>query len=49
MQVASLHFYAEDKQKYQKRIKTDEVIIEDFIDKNWQTVLESKLIKALKS
>lgn len=49
MQVASLHFYIEDKQKYQEHAKSDEVIIEDFIDKNWQTVLESKLIKALES
>lgn len=49
MQAASLHMFTADKQRYQECIKTDEVIIEDFIDKNWQTVLESKLIKALKS
>lgn len=49
MQVASLHMFTADKQKYQKHAKSDEVIINDFIDKNWQTILESKLIKALKS
>ena len=49
MQVASLHFYVDDKQKYQEHdTKSDEVIIEDFIDKNWQLLLESKLLKALK-
>lgn len=49
MQVASLHFYVEDKQKYQEHTKSDEVIIKDFVDKNWQLFLESKLLKALKS
>ena len=49
MQVASLHFYEKDKQKYQECTKSDEVIIGDFIDKNWQLFLESKLLKALKS
>lgn len=49
MQVASLHFYVKDKQKYKKTEPIDSVIIKDFADNNWQLFLESKLLKALKS
>ena len=49
MQVASLHFYTGDKQKYKETEPIDNVIIENFTDNNWQLFLESKLLKALKS
>ena len=49
MQVASLHFYVEDRLKYKETEPIDSVIIENFTDNNWQLLLESKLLKALKS
>lgn len=47
MQVASLHMYKSDIQKYKVTEKIDSKLIEDFCDNNWQTLLEEKLINAL--
>lgn len=49
MQVASLHMYDEDLNKYIKTNNNEPIIIADFADKNWQIELEQKLLKALKN
>lgn len=48
MQVASLHMYDEDFNKYIKTYSNTPFIITNFADKNWQNKLEQKLIKILK-
>lgn len=48
MQVASLHMYDEDIEKYVFTKKhNDKRLIDDFADNNWQMILEEKLLKAL--
>lgn len=48
MQVASLHMYDDDLNKYIKTVSNEQDTLIDFADKNWQDKLEYKLLKALK-
>lgn len=47
MQVASLHMFMSDLDKYNKLERGETILIEDFTDSNWRIELEKKLLKAL--
>lgn len=48
IQFASLHMYESDFEKFSLlKQPTDEILIDDFTDKNWEIILEKKLLKAL--
>lgn len=47
MQVGSLHYYENDLKKYEAT-KNQNILIDDFVDSNWQINLENKLTNFLK-
>jgi hypothetical protein len=47
MQIASLHMFGADEFEY-KPCKGAPVVIDDFVDNNWQNVLEEKLLHEIR-